>query len=147
MCTGYHPMKLEPSLTVATTSPPKYRRHSTATGTTCGSIVTTLTGRLPSLGTYVVPESIRLCRPSTSRCSCSSIIVITRFEYLTPRIQLTPRDFVNTKLARARALHLICASSRAASIVAEVHGVPGWTPEIIYEPVEYARVSRSITEC
>jgi hypothetical protein len=61
-----------------------------------------------------------------------------RFEYLTPRIQVTPQDFEGTKFARARALHMICAPSRGASIIDEVMDIPGWTPSIVYEPVEYA---------
>jgi hypothetical protein len=60
------------------------------------------------------------------------------FEYLTPRIQVTPRDFESTRFARPLTLHMICAPSRAADIIAEIASVPGWEPLIVYEPVEYA---------
>lgn len=60
------------------------------------------------------------------------------FEYLTPRIQVTPQDYVGTRFERARAVHMICAPSRAASILDDVNSIDGWEPTIVYEPVEYA---------
>jgi len=57
------------------------------------------------------------------------------FEYLTPRIRITPRDLVGTKLEHPATLHFICSPSRASAIMAEVHADLGWKPVIIYEPI------------
>lgn len=57
------------------------------------------------------------------------------FEYLTPRIRISPRDLENTVLARPATLHFICSPSRAASIMCEVRDVEGWSPITIYEPI------------
>jgi len=59
------------------------------------------------------------------------------FEYLTPRIRLTPRDLTSTKLERPRMLHFICSPSRALNIVSEIEG---WSPTTIYEPIPYSCV-------
>jgi hypothetical protein len=58
-----------------------------------------------------------------------------RFEYLSPRIRLTPRDLTSTKLERPRILHFICSPSRASDIMSEVDMVKGWSPITIYEPI------------
>ncbi|KDQ64817.1 hypothetical protein JAAARDRAFT_64637 [Jaapia argillacea MUCL 33604] len=57
------------------------------------------------------------------------------FEYLTPRIRITPHDLVNTRLERSRILHFICSPSRAAAIMSEVQAIDGWLPITIYEPI------------
>lgn len=57
------------------------------------------------------------------------------FEYLTPRIRITPRDLAATPLARPTTLHFICSPSRASAIMAEVQEVKDWHPTTIYEPI------------
>ncbi|THV03316.1 Ribokinase-like protein [Dendrothele bispora CBS 962.96] len=57
------------------------------------------------------------------------------FEYLTPRIRITPRDLDGTKLAQPAMLHFICSPSRASVIMSQVDDVPGWDPITIYEPI------------
>ncbi|KAH7100627.1 Ribokinase-like protein [Auriculariales sp. MPI-PUGE-AT-0066] len=57
------------------------------------------------------------------------------FDYLTPRIRITPKDTLNTPLERAEMLHFICSPSRAAAILAEVSEIAGWTPRTLYEPI------------
>lgn len=57
------------------------------------------------------------------------------FEYLTPRIRITPNDIQSTWAACPRTLHFICSPTRAAAIISEVHQVEGWKPLMIYEPI------------
>ncbi|KAJ7937235.1 Ribokinase-like protein [Mycena leptocephala] len=57
------------------------------------------------------------------------------FDYLTPRIRITPRDFRGTRLENSTALHFICSPSRAWAIMSEVQQMPGWNPTVIYEPI------------
>ncbi|KAJ3909214.1 Ribokinase-like protein [Lentinula edodes] len=57
------------------------------------------------------------------------------FEYLTPRIRITPRDLTNTALDRPRMLHFICSPLRASTIISEAEEVEGWNPLTIYEPI------------
>ncbi|KAH7930302.1 Ribokinase-like protein [Leucogyrophana mollusca] len=57
------------------------------------------------------------------------------FEYLTPRIRLTPRDLENTRFARPATLHFICSPTRALEIISEVNDVVGWKPINIFEPI------------
>ncbi|KAI0080739.1 Ribokinase-like protein [Panus rudis PR-1116 ss-1] len=57
------------------------------------------------------------------------------FQYLTPRIRITPRDLEGTKLERPTCLHFICSPSRAVEIMSEVHAVKGWHPITIFEPI------------
>ncbi|KAI0316716.1 Ribokinase-like protein [Amylostereum chailletii] len=56
------------------------------------------------------------------------------FEYLTPRIRLTPRDLAPTPLAAPRHLHFICSPARAAAIVAELRAL-AWAPTTVFEPI------------
>ncbi|KAJ3867866.1 Ribokinase-like protein [Lentinula novae-zelandiae] len=56
------------------------------------------------------------------------------FEYLTPRIRITPRDLTNTALDRPRMLHFICSPLRASTIISEAEE-EGWNPLTIYEPI------------
>jgi len=60
---------------------------------------------------------------------------VSRFEYLTPRVRLTPRDLNGTTLDRPKTLHFICSPTRALAIVAEAKEVEGWSPITIYEPI------------
>ncbi|KAF5393902.1 hypothetical protein D9757_000213 [Collybiopsis confluens] len=57
------------------------------------------------------------------------------FQYLTPRIRITPRDLVKTPLERPRSLHFICSPARASVILSEVPEIHGWNPFVIYEPI------------
>ncbi|KAI0334711.1 Ribokinase-like protein [Cubamyces sp. BRFM 1775] len=57
------------------------------------------------------------------------------FDYLTPRIRITPRDLAGTKLARPRIIHFICSPSRALAIMSEVKQDPDWRPTTVYEPI------------
>ncbi|KAA1466167.1 Ribokinase-like protein [Dentipellis sp. KUC8613] len=57
------------------------------------------------------------------------------FEYLTPRIRLTPFDLKDTAFANPRSLHFICSPSRASVIVSEIKAIDGWSPTTIYEPI------------
>lgn len=59
----------------------------------------------------------------------------TSFQYLTPRIRITPRDLTDTPLFRSTALHFICSPTRAAVIMSQVAEVEGWSPISIYEPI------------
>ncbi|TFK43159.1 Ribokinase-like protein [Crucibulum laeve] len=59
------------------------------------------------------------------------------FEYMTPRIRITPRDIMGTKLSNPTSLHFICSPSRASDIMSEVREVDGWFPITIYEPIPY----------
>lgn len=54
-----------------------------------------------------------------------------RFEYLTGRIRLTPRDLP----VRPQYLHFVCSSKRAQEIVDEIDAVDGWEPVTIFEPI------------
>ncbi|KAF8450784.1 Ribokinase-like protein [Boletus edulis BED1] len=56
---------------------------------------------------------------------------IRNFEYLTPRLRLSPRDLRCTRLARPATLHFICSPTRALQVISEVD----WNPTIIYEPI------------
>ncbi|KAI0301807.1 Ribokinase-like protein [Multifurca ochricompacta] len=57
------------------------------------------------------------------------------FQYLTPRIRITPRDLAGTTLFRPITLHFICSPTRAAVIMSQVAEVEGWHPISIYEPI------------
>ncbi|KAL0949572.1 hypothetical protein HGRIS_009621 [Hohenbuehelia grisea] len=59
------------------------------------------------------------------------------FEYLTPRIRITPKDLDGTRIARPTTLHFICSPTRALSIISEVEEIEGWNPRMIYEPIPY----------
>ncbi|KZP24669.1 Ribokinase-like protein [Athelia psychrophila] len=66
------------------------------------------------------------------------------FEYLTPRIRLSPRDLRGTLLERATTLHLVCSPSRAADIVSEIREINGWHPTTIFEPIPYRCVPEEL---
>ncbi|KAI0699403.1 Ribokinase-like protein [Cytidiella melzeri] len=57
------------------------------------------------------------------------------FQYLTPRVRITPKDLANTPYERPATLHFICSPARAATILSEVRAVEGWSPITIYEPI------------
>ncbi|TBU48442.1 Ribokinase-like protein [Dichomitus squalens] len=57
------------------------------------------------------------------------------FEYLTPRVRITPRDLSNTKLAQPDIIHFICSPSRAAAIISDIEQEEGWSPTTVYEPI------------
>ncbi|KZO92220.1 Ribokinase-like protein, partial [Calocera viscosa TUFC12733] len=56
------------------------------------------------------------------------------FEYLLPRVRISPKNLVGTRLARPKTLHFICSPTRALEIIAEL-GELEWTPTLIYEPI------------
>lgn len=59
------------------------------------------------------------------------------FEYLTPRIRITPKDLFDTPLESPRQIHFVCSPTRASQILHDAHmyGVNDWTPFTIYEPI------------
>ncbi|KAJ7368102.1 Ribokinase-like protein [Mycena albidolilacea] len=57
------------------------------------------------------------------------------FDYITPRIRITPKDLQGTRLENSTTLHFICSPSRASTIMSEVQQMPGWNPTVIYEPI------------
>ncbi|KAJ7047556.1 Ribokinase-like protein [Mycena alexandri] len=57
------------------------------------------------------------------------------FDYITPRIRITPQDLQGTRLENAKTLHFICSPSRASVIMSEVREIPDWNPTVIYEPI------------
>lgn len=57
------------------------------------------------------------------------------FEYITPRIRLTPRDLERTRLTRPASVHFICSPTRALQIVSEIQEVEEWNPTTIFEPI------------
>ncbi|KZT72640.1 Ribokinase-like protein [Daedalea quercina L-15889] len=66
------------------------------------------------------------------------------FEYLTPRIRLTPRDLLDTKLWCPEMLHFICSPTRASAIISEVKENEDWNPVTIYEPIPYRCVPEEL---
>ena len=62
-------------------------------------------------------------------------LISSRFQYLTAKVQITPRDLDGTKLSRPKALHFICSPVRAAVIMSHVREIGNWDPAVIYEPV------------
>ncbi|KAJ7095176.1 Ribokinase-like protein [Mycena belliarum] len=57
------------------------------------------------------------------------------FDYITPRIRITPKDLEGTRLEKPTTLHFICSPSRASAIMSEVQEIPAWNPTVIYEPI------------
>lgn len=71
------------------------------------------------------------------RILCTKVtqsLLAIRFQYLTPRIRLTPNDLSDTVLANPKMLHFICSPARALTITSEVEA-QGWKPITIYEPI------------
>ncbi|KDQ09966.1 hypothetical protein BOTBODRAFT_36590 [Botryobasidium botryosum FD-172 SS1] len=66
------------------------------------------------------------------------------FQYLTPRIRITPVDLEGTPLARPTQLHFICSPKRAAVILQEVREISEWTPITIYEPIPFRCVPEEL---
>ncbi|KAL4075809.1 Ribokinase-like protein [Scleroderma citrinum] len=71
----------------------------------------------------------------SSYLSTARLIVI--FQYLTPRIRLTPRDLRETRLTWPAVIHFICSPVRALQVISEIEQVDGWKPITIYEPIPY----------
>jgi hypothetical protein len=57
------------------------------------------------------------------------------FQYLTPRLRITPRDLLGTCLSHPATIHFICSPSRAAVIMSQVAEVEAWSPISVYEPI------------
>ncbi|KAJ4472267.1 Ribokinase-like protein [Lentinula aciculospora] len=87
----------------------------------------------------VYGEEMWLCRPQIQAQTTRALNLYTGdhrgFQYLTPRIRITPRDLINTGLNRPRMLHFICSPVRASTILSEVRDIEGWSPLTIYEPI------------
>ncbi|KZT58747.1 Ribokinase-like protein [Calocera cornea HHB12733] len=56
------------------------------------------------------------------------------FEYLLPRVRISPKDLVSTRLEAPKMLHFICSPTRALEIIAELRELQ-WDPVLIYEPI------------
>lgn len=67
--------------------------------------------------------------------SATYILRSSSFNYLTPRVRLTPKDLPSTSLSDPKYLHFICSPQRAAEILSEVQQIDGWAPICIYEPI------------
>jgi len=57
------------------------------------------------------------------------------FEYLTPRLRVSPNDLKSTALHSPAYLHFICSPQRASEALKEVDTVSSWSPFIICEPL------------
>ncbi|CAE6539385.1 unnamed protein product [Rhizoctonia solani] len=59
------------------------------------------------------------------------------FDYLTPRIRLTPKDLLGTPLESPCQIHFVCSPVRARQIMndADMYGKDDWKPFTIYEPI------------
>ena len=57
------------------------------------------------------------------------------FQYLTPRLRITPRDLLGTSLSHPATIHFVCSPTRAAVIMSQVAEVEGWFPISVYEPI------------
>ncbi|OAX40659.1 Ribokinase-like protein [Rhizopogon vinicolor AM-OR11-026] len=57
------------------------------------------------------------------------------YEYITPRIRLTPHDLAGTRLSRPASVHFICSPKRALQILSEIQEIEGWNPTTIFEPI------------
>ncbi|KAF8760820.1 pfkB family carbohydrate kinase [Rhizoctonia solani] len=68
------------------------------------------------------------------------------FEYLTPRIRLTPKDLAGTPLESPRQIHFVCSPTRAYQIMqdADTYGVKDWKPFVIYEPIPFRCVPEEL---
>lgn len=82
----------------------------------------------------LIKENIEGMLSICLHCHLRSVIHCgSRFEYITPRIRLTPKDLEGTKLDKPKVLHFVCSPSRAASILSEVEDA--WKPITIFEPM------------
>ncbi|TCD71346.1 hypothetical protein EIP91_011117 [Steccherinum ochraceum] len=79
----------------------------------------------------VFGKDMWLFRDDASRSTTKHL---SRFQYLNPRLRITPRDLADTKLERPDALHFICSPTRAKVIMSEVADAD-WSPITIYEPI------------
>ena len=68
-------------------------------------------------------------------CNFWPPLILSRFQYLTARVHITPRDLDGTRLSWPRAIHFICSPLRAAVIMSQVHEIGNWVPVTIYEPI------------
>ncbi|CAE6526876.1 unnamed protein product [Rhizoctonia solani] len=68
------------------------------------------------------------------------------FDYLTPRIRLTPKDLPGTPLESPRQIHFVCSPTRATRIMEDVdmYGAKGWKPFTIYEPIPFRCVPEEL---
>lgn len=71
---------------------------------------------------------------------------LRHFDYLTPRIRLTPKDLPGTSLESARQIHFVCSPTRASQIMndADTYGATEWDPFTIYEPIPFRCVPEEL---
>jgi hypothetical protein len=104
---------------------------------TCGYSETSL--RLARLGRLTGTRGITEGVCHLLLCSITATHRFTAgrksFQYLTPRLRITPRDLLDTSLCRPANLHFICSPTRAAVIMSQVAEVGGWSPISVYEPI------------
>lgn len=108
---------------------------------TCGYSETCL--RLARLGRLTCTRGITegMCHLISALLLCSNAATHRftagrkSFQYLTPRLRITPRDLLATSLSCPATLHFVCSPTRAAVIMTQVAEVEGWSPISIYEPI------------
>ncbi|CEL58137.1 putative protein C16C9,01c OS=Schizosaccharomyces pombe (strain 972 / ATCC 24843) GN=SPAC16C9.01c PE=4 SV=1 [Rhizoctonia solani AG-1 IB] len=68
------------------------------------------------------------------------------FDYLTPRIRLTPKDLVGTSLQSPSQIHFVCSPARASQILhdADQYGTKDRKPFTIYEPIPVSCVPEEL---
>ncbi|KAG9085524.1 hypothetical protein FS749_004354 [Ceratobasidium sp. UAMH 11750] len=68
------------------------------------------------------------------------------FDYLTPRIRLTPKDLPGTSLESPSRIHFVCSPTRASQIMHDVdaYGAEGWVPLTIHEPIPFRCVPEEL---
>ncbi|KAG8700081.1 hypothetical protein FRC09_006180 [Ceratobasidium sp. 395] len=68
------------------------------------------------------------------------------FDYLTPRIRLTPKDLPGTSLESASQIHFVCSPTRASQVIrdADTCGAADWVPFTIYEPIPFRCVPEEL---
>jgi hypothetical protein len=115
---------------------------------TCGCSETSLRleRHVRSIGTRGITEGVPLIfwlasllhhgiSPLTALLCVCSFGPRKSFQYLTPRLRITPRDLLGTSLSHPATIHFICSPTRAAVIMSQVAEDEGWSPISIYEPI------------
>lgn len=64
-----------------------------------------------------------------------------RFNYLTPRVKITPADLRGTKKEKPKTLHFICTPELATEVAAEINADSSWKPLVVYEPIPVSIIS------
>ncbi|KAK6512931.1 hypothetical protein TWF506_009093 [Arthrobotrys conoides] len=71
------------------------------------------------------------------------------FKYLTPKLRLTPDDFVNTPLVNSRSFHLICSPDRCRDIINSLSSLRSSPKEpiMLWEPVPNLCTPEELPTC